>query len=80
MYAITPQHRGLGLATELAAGVASYTRDTLDAPAPIALVVPENERSEHTLLRLGFRSAGLIDQAAFAEPVEKLVLDEGADG
>ena len=80
MYAVAPRHRGRGLATELAAGLISYARDVLGFPVLVAFVVPDNERSKSILRGLGFHGDALIDHPAFAEPVERFVLDESADG
>jgi ribosomal-protein-alanine N-acetyltransferase len=80
MYAVAPRHRGRGLATELAAGLVSYARDVLDVPVLVAFVVPDNERSKRILRGLGFHGDGPVHHPAFAEPVERFVLDEGADG
>lgn len=75
MCAIAPRQRGRGLGTELAAGLVDYAGKVCDVALLVAFVVPDNERSTAILRGLGFHGEGLTDQAGFAQPVEKFVLD-----
>jgi len=52
-YRLLPQHWARGYATEAAAAVLSYVRDTLQKPNPISLIRPGNLASRRVAEKIG---------------------------
>lgn len=57
-YVIAPGFRGLGLATEIAQGIATYAFKRFAVPNVVAVTDPENLASQKVLLKCGFRLKG----------------------
>lgn len=60
-YAFLERHCGKGYATEAAAAVLRYGRETLRLPRIVALTAPDNAASRRVLEKIGFRFAHLIE-------------------
>lgn len=59
-YAYLPQHWGQGYASEAAAAVMAYGRETLGLPRIVAIVSPHNARSIRVLEKLGLRYERMV--------------------
>lgn len=57
-YVIDPRFRGMGLATEIARGIAAYAFQRFPVPKVVAVTDPENLVSQKVLLKCGFRQKG----------------------
>jgi len=57
-YVIAPGFRGIGLATEIAQGIATYAFDRFAAPKVVAVTDPKNLVSQKVLLKCGFLLKG----------------------
>lgn len=57
-YVIAPAFRGMGLATEIAQGIATYAFKRFAVPNVVAVTDPENLASQKVLLKCGFRLKG----------------------
>ena len=60
-YALLPEHRGAGIATEATRAVLAYARDTLGLARVAAYVSPSNDASVRVLTGLGFVREGDAD-------------------
>lgn len=60
-FLFTAEGEGRGLAFEAAAAARGWARDTLNLPALVSYIAPENARSRALALRLGARRDGMVD-------------------
>ncbi len=62
-FAFLPAHHGLGYAFESASAVMEHARRELGIRRIVAIMSPENERSERLLIKLGMVPEGLVTLA-----------------
>lgn len=62
-YAFLPQFRGEGYAYEAAAAILAYGKNTIGLTRIVAIVTPDNERSQHLLAKLGLHFERMITWA-----------------
>ena len=75
MYAVMPDARRNGYATEIAAALAQYALDALGYRQVVAPIDPANEASKAVVTRAGFKDCGLMTRADSAETVHQFVLE-----
>ena len=63
-FAFLPGFAGQGYASEAAAAVLAYARQTLGLARVLAITSPDNTRSIKLLERIGFRFEGMLQLAA----------------
>ncbi len=76
MYAVMPDERGKGYATEIAATLAQYAVNQLGYRRVIAPVSPEHEVSKAVALKAGFRDRGIGQNPGSSEVVRLFVLEQ----
>lgn len=64
-YALLPVFQGQGLLQAAIPDILVWAREVLDLPKVPAYIDPENERSRHTLQRLGFRWTETVEMELF---------------
>jgi ribosomal-protein-alanine N-acetyltransferase len=74
-FAFLPGFRGRGLALEAARAVVDHARDDLGLRRILAIVSPDNERSERLLLKLGMRYECRIRLNDEKTPLKLFALD-----
>ena len=76
MYAVMPNERGKGYATEIAATLAKYAVNQLGYRQVIAPVSPEHEVSKAVALKAGFRYHGISRNSGSSEVVHLFVFEQ----
>jgi RimJ/RimL family protein N-acetyltransferase len=74
-YAMLPEFRRRGFATEAASGAVAYARDHTVARDLVALTLPGNDGSIAVLRRLGFENAGDVELAARTWALHRLGIE-----
>ena len=76
MYAVMPNERGKGYATEIAATLAQYAVNQLGYRQVIAPVSPKHEVSKAVVLKAGFRDHGISRKSGSSEIVHLFVFEQ----
>ena len=74
-YAVMPNARRQGYATEIAAALSQYALNKLSYLRVIAPIAPANEGSKIVAAKVGFKDRGLVTNADSAEIVHQFVLE-----
>ncbi len=75
MYAVMPDQRKKGYATEVAATLARYALNEFKFKRVLAPISPKNVHSRRVAERVGFKDRGLIQHKDFSEKVHDYVLE-----
>ena len=76
MYAVMPNERGKGYATEIAATLAHYAVNQLGYRRVIAPVSPEHKASKAVAVKAGFRDHGIGRNSGSSESVHLFVFEQ----
>ena len=75
LYAVMPEARRKGCATEIASALAEYALNRLGFLRVVAFIVPANEPSKVVAARAGFVDGGLVKNRNFKGLVHRFILD-----
>ena len=75
MYAVMPEARGQGYATEIAKALAGYALDELGYARVLAPIVPGHTVSRAVAAKAGFEDRGLVDSAEAGGKVHQFVME-----
>ena len=75
LYAVMPEARRKGYATEIASALAEYALNRLGFLRVAAFIVPANEPSKVVAARAGFVDGGLVKNRNYKRLVHRFILD-----